>query len=461
MPIKKFVRAHTTAQVAGQAKRNVQIALPQVDLQRIAQLMFSLMMRNVTTDGFLFADPNNPGTYSLPGCVIAAPSFPANTPGVDQDYVYNWVRDAALTAMEMTVANIPAGPSGGVQQLIEYVTFAQTCQTNAQPSLGHACYTINGYSRPWTEQNDGPALQTLAMLQMYDQLDAPTQAIAKAVMTTNINYLLSVYQGVLVYQDVTTNLWEEHQGYSFFARSAQLLCLQAIKTNTIGLGVPQGTDAAITWLQAALQQHWNGSYYVSILNPQPAGYDPNIDIVCACIYGAVPVTDTKLLATAAQLRSQWADDGQHPQYPINVADKARGIGPLLGRYPGDTYDGDSADHIDGDHPWALSTCNFAQLYYKLSNAITKTDTVPYDNLSAPFFSQIGVTQATPVADVVTALQNAGDAMLDAVIFHSDHLELSEQFDGDTGYEKSVKNLTWSYGAFLSAVREKTGQPVRG
>jgi glucoamylase len=52
-------------------------------------------------------------------------------------------------------------------------------------------------------------------------------------------------------------------------------------------------------------------------------------------------------------------------------------------------------------------------------------------------------------------------MLSAVISHSDHLELSEQFDGDTGYEKSVKNLTWNYAAFLSAVREKTGQSVQG
>ena len=44
-------------------------------------------------------------------------------------------------------------------------------------------------------------------------------------------------------------------------------------------------------------------------------------------------------------------------------------------------------------------------------------------------------------------------MLAAVLYHSDHLELSEQFDRDSGYEKSVRNLTWSYAAFLSAVRK--------
>lgn len=49
---------------------------------------------------------------------------------------------------------------------------------------------------------------------------------------------------------------------------------------------------------------------------------------------------------------------------------------------------------------------------------------------------------------------AGDQMLQAVIFHSDNLELSEQFDATTGYEKSVSNLSWSYASFLSAVRAR-------
>ena len=61
----------------------------------------------------------------------------------------------------------------------------------------------------------------------------------------------------------------------------------------------------------------------------------------AAIYGAVPVTDTKLLATAALLRSQWADPTSSYFYPINGADQQRGIGPMLGRYPGDVYDGDT------------------------------------------------------------------------------------------------------------------------
>jgi glucoamylase len=452
---KQSCRAKVSIQSAVQAKIRPSIAFQQVDLQTIAQHMYSLMLRNIASDGFIFTDPCNSQSFSSPGCVLAAPSFPANTPGVDQDYVFNWVRDAAITAMEISAANLPARPGGAVQPLIDYVLFAQTCQNNAQPTMGHACFTIGGQPRPWTEQNDGPALQTVAILQAYSQLDAPTQAIAKTVIVNNVNYLLGVYQ------NPTTNLWEEHSGLTFFAQSAQLRCFQAIQANAIGIAVPPATAAAIAWLQTALASHWNGSIYVSLLPPPTPGYDPNIDIVSASLYGAVPCTDTKLLATAARLRSQWADNNSQFQYPINAADQALGIGPLLGRYPGDTYDGDMADNVVGRHPWALCTCNLAELYYNLANAIAQSNGVPLDPLSTPFFSQIGVDGNTTPAAAVAALQSAGDAMLRAVIYHSDNLELSEQFDGISGFEKSVKNLTWSYAAFLSAVRAKTGQSVKG
>jgi glucoamylase len=45
-------------------------------------------------------------------------------------------------------------------------------------------------------------------------------------------------------------------------------------------------------------------------------------------------------------------------------------------------------------------------------------------------------------------------MLQAVIFHGGSLEFSEQFDATTGYAKSVSNLPWSYGSFLSVVRAR-------
>ena len=422
----------------------VQTSISQSNLIAIAPYMFWMMMRNVASDGFVFEDPVNAGVLSQPGCVLASPSWENSVTHVSQDYVYNWTRDAAIVAIELAAGPLPTG-----QPLIDYVQFAQICQ-NSGGDFDRGAFLINGTPRSWTDQTDGPALQTLAILALFAQLDAPTQTVANAVIAANLNFLENAYQGQ------TYNLWEEEYGASFFARSVQLACFQAITANTLAIPAPGWLATAVPWLQNALESHWNGQYYQSLL-PVPtdyrAPYDPNIDIIMAAIYGAVAVTDTKLLATAALLRSQWADPASQYFYPINEADQKRGIGPLLGRYPGDVYDGDTDAQV-GDHPWAVSTANFAELYYRLAKQITTVAAVPLDNLSASFFSQVGVDASTTPAAAAAALQSAGDQLLQAVVFHSDHLELSEQFDATSGYQKSVSNLSWSYASFLSAVRAK-------
>jgi len=422
----------------------VKPAVTQTDPAALAPYMFWLLFRNLGSDGLVFEDPVNTGVISRPGCVLAAPAWENSVTHVTQDYVYNWTRDAAIVAIELA-----AGPLPTTQPLVDYVQFAQVCQASGG-DFDRGSFLINGTPRSWTNQSDGPALQTLAILQFYGQLDAPTQATANAVVAANLNFLQNAYQGE------TYNLWEEEYGASFFARSVQLRCFLAVTANTAGIPVPGWLSTAIPWLESALAGHWNGQCYQSVL-PVPsdyrAPYDPNIDIVMAAIYGAVAVTDTKLLATAALLRSQWADPASSYFYPINGADQGRGIGPMFGRYPGDVYDGDT-DALVGDHPWPVSTANFAELYYRLAQQITTSGTVPLDDLSAGFFSQLGIDASATPAAAAAALETAADQMLQAIIFHSDHFELSEQFDATSGYEKSVANLSWSYAAFLSAVRAK-------
>jgi glucoamylase len=417
------------------------------DLAAVARYMFWLMFRNVASDGLVFNDPVNTGVISRAGCVLASPSWENTATRVTQDYVYHWTRDAAIVAIELA-----GGPLNGNQPLIDYVTFSKACQdaATAISHFGRASFLINGAPRDWTDQTDGPALQTIALLQMYPRLDSATRATAAQVIINNLGFLQGAYQGS------TVNLWEEEYGQSFFARSVQLKCFTQVAANTIGIPVPNWLPTAIAWLDAALERHWNGSVYESML-PVPADfrapYDPNVDIVQAAIYGAIPVTDDRLLATAARLRAQWADPASRYFYPINGADAARGIGPLLGRYPGDVYDG-GTDALAGDHPWALTTANFAELYYRLASSISLSRTVPATALAAPFLAQAGISSVTTPANAAAALRAAADAMLQAIVFHSDHLELSEQFDATTGYEKSVSNLSWSYAAFLSAIRAR-------
>ena len=211
--------------------RTVQPAVGQSDLAVIAQHMFALMLRNVASDGYAFADPTDPSQFSRPGCIIASPSYHGSFPTVDQNYVFNWTRDAAITAIELAAADVPTS-----QPLIDYVSFAQTCQ-NSGPPIGYASYTIEGRHRDgWSEQSDGPALQTLAILQMYAELDSAAQAVARQVIATDIGYLLSVYQ------QPTVNLWEERSGFSLFARAVQLRCFSELANNTLEIPVPAGVD---------------------------------------------------------------------------------------------------------------------------------------------------------------------------------------------------------------------------
>ncbi|HEY0238978.1 MAG TPA: glycoside hydrolase family 15 protein, partial [Friedmanniella sp.] len=358
----------------------VDLVYDSVDLAQVAQHMYALMLRNVSSDGFRFADSTHT-RVSEPGCVIAAPSFPAEAPGTSQDYVFHWVRDAAITATELLLAVSPDAdePTGALD---DYVRFSDLCQRNAEPTKGHACFTVDGRSRPWSEQNDGPALQTSVVLAAYAQLTPEVQAVARDLVARNLDFLLRVYPGP------TTNLWEEHEGYSFFARSVQLRCFREVAANTVGLPVPAGVPAAVAWLETALEAHWNGTLYATMIggaapgDPHeptvPEGYDPNIDVVQAAVYGAVGVTDTKVLATADQLLAHWSDPSSPDVYPVNLADAARGRGPLLGRYPGDQYDGGS-DSL-GNHPWALCTANVAELCFRLATEIQTSGAVPLDDL---------------------------------------------------------------------------------
>ena len=411
-------------------------------------VMFNLMLRNVATDGYVFADPWAP-RFSQPGCIIASPSYDKNTPNIDQDYIYHWTRDAAMTAYEMANAPLPFNDPAFIQQYLDnYVTFSKICQDNTSVPLDHACFNINGTPRDWGNQSDGPASQTLAILAAYSQLSAGIQPVAVAVISANLAFLLNNK-----YQLPTVNLWEETSGLSFYARATQLRCFNAV-SNALVAGTPPSIlppgktagdiDAAKNWLTSALRSHWvasgNGSFYQSIMQASGRGAGLNADVVMAAVYGDVPdgISDNKLLATAAQVRNCWKDA------PINKDDAH---GPMIGRYPNDSY--------VGGNSWLLCTANFAEFYYRLANAISTNNALfQVDPYNRPFYAQVGVGESTSVADAISALRNVGDRMLKGVLYHSDHLELSEQIRWDNGYEVSVRDLTWSYAAFLSAVRAR-------
>jgi glucoamylase len=121
----------------------------------------------------------------------------------------------------------------------------------------------------------------------------------------------------------------------------------------------------------------------------------------------------------------------------------------------DNYDGNVGDgETPGGHPWVPCTCNFAEYYYKLALKLKNGEPLVFSDLTRDFYAQVGITQGASVTQAVTLLTEAGDRMLRAIVYHSDRLELSEQFNGTSGFECSVRNLTWSYASYISAVRAR-------
>src|SRR5881628_3346360 len=134
------------------------------DPTAVTRFFLPLMLRNMSSAGFAFTDPADPNSFSAPGCIIASPSFERSLSAVRQNYVFNWTRDAAVTAIELAAAQLPERDGSGSGPLDDYVSFAALCLRDPL-APARASYTIEGRGRfDWTDQNDGPALQILAVL---------------------------------------------------------------------------------------------------------------------------------------------------------------------------------------------------------------------------------------------------------------------------------------------------------
>ena len=426
----------------------------------ISKYMFWLMLRNFATRQWVFSKPgHDEGSriFTLPGCIIASPSRPHDNE-TTEDYVHFWVRDGALTVNECIYHVLPIK-----EMLDDYVSFSYTVQETAiragRPA--HACFNIDGTERSWGEQGDGPGLRILSILEIWDHLGDEAKSTARKILVRDRQYIIDHYDSD------TDNAWEEITGKCFFSRTAQRHAIDKLEKSSLKTGIDpeQKIPEIIEALTTLLEEHWASDlgHYRSILNGKAKngmlrGHDLNIDIVFACTYNGLTCFNERMIATVAKLR-----DVFEKLYPINEQDRALDIGPLMGRYPGDKYDGTVNQGEDMGHPWPLCTANLARYYYQCIIEIANVPCVTITELMEPFFKQIGFEQSGQIEksspgynDLQSALLNAGDKLMRAIVYHSDHLELSEQLDRTHGTCMSVRSLTWSYSSFIasSRIREK-------
>lgn len=434
----------------------------------ISRYMFMLMTRNFATSQWIFSkDDNGVRLRSMPGCVIASPSIPADRE-TDQDYVYFWVRDGALTVNECVYQDLPSN-----EMLNDYVHFSKLVQQNAAKAgkRAHACFKIDGTLRDWGEQGDGPALRILSILEIWDQLSNDVKLVAQSVLSEDQRYIIECHK------HKTDNAWEEIYGYCFFASAAQRFALEQLNDLATKVGIPRNENvmAICDHLSERLDDYWDEElgHYRSILDGEPIedgaplrGHMLNCDLIFACTYAGMPCFDERMLRTIAKLREVFENI-----YPINEIDAKSDMGPSIGRYPGDCYDGIMDDDKNGvthddnniGHPWPLCTASLARFYYQ---CMLELDARPSPSIvitegMLPFFNQIGFTHTGEISKssprykaVLGTLLTAGDKLMRAIVHHSDFLELSEQNSRYTGMCSSVRSLTWSYSSFMAASRTR-------
>lgn len=116
--------------------------------------------------------------------------------------------------------------------------------------------------------------------------------------------------------------------------------------------------------------------------------------------------------------------------PYKINDSLpRGIN-LIGRYPGDLYNGITwNDPLNKGNPWFITSIALAQYYYTLAYELKKPD-----------YIEMGDKQMELVFKFMNGKENQSGKSF----------TMSEQIDRNTGEQTSANNYTWSYAQYLLA-----------
>jgi glucoamylase len=425
------------------------------------------------------------------GSVLAARQVAFYDP--DPDYFFHWLRDSALIVD--AVRNLLSDSrrsaeaaqkfrhflqfslrlrelsGGGLLRgndfrrhvdpaLLKYVrTDTELQQVEGERTLGEARYNPDGtldiiqWPRP---QNDGPALRALTVLR-YRRTelarDIDVSALMQALVSGDLAYTVR-HRATPCF-----DTWEEELGHPYYTRLVQRAALLEGAAWARELGHDEDAtryDEAARELATVLDGYWSADrgHYVS--RAGIAGGDPNKALdsatMLAVLHAGLPsgphsILDPRVQATWRQLERLFASG-----YPIN-RNLQRGLGPAFGRYKGDVYYHGGA--------WYVATLAFAELNFRLAEAIGRGATILATPDNAAFLTAIGNEQplspgqlrldAAQRHRLFLGLLEQGDAIMATVQRYTPATgELSEQFDQETGEQRSAKNLSWSYAAFVTA-----------
>jgi glucoamylase len=421
------------------------------------------------------------------GSVLASPVPAAYDP--DPDYFFHWFRDSAIIIDALRVAEVERlETQDAVERLREFVEFdlavrkldgrefvrRELFREKIQPSflqyvrpndeiaavfgeavLAEARVNPDGtldFTRWARPQNDGPALQVLALMRWHNaqpDLDDALRAGMLDLLTGDLNFIGTHAA------ERSFDIWEEESGYHYYT---QLVQAEALVQGSEWLEERGDAKRARDFrsigdaLALNLDAHWSAAdcYYRS--RTDVAGGLPEKTLDIAVILGVLhagrakgahSVLDPKSQATLAAL-----EDLFNAEYPVNQ-ERPADQGPAIGRYAKDTY--------YGGNPWYLATLAAAEFYFKLAIALRSGAEMPATSDNARFRERLdGKSPARGAFE-------RGDTFMRTVQAYTPPSgDLSEQFDRVTGAQTSAKHLAWSYAAFITAAasRRRAAQAIR-
>lgn len=150
-------------------------------------------------------------------------------------------------------------------------------------------------------------------------------------------------------------------------------------------------------------------------------------------------------------------DSFRAEYPVN-----KGIEPgkavSIGRYPEDVY--------YGGNPWYLATLAAAEQLYDALYVWERDGHIDITDVDLAFFRDFTpglspgkyLNDSTEFSDLVHSIATYADGFIEIVArYIHPNGSIAEQFGRDDGTPVSARDLTWSYGAFLSAVARRDGR----
>lgn len=396
------------------------LLLPQLALAALPSKQFQFEASKKT----LINNATMPDVY--PGMVVASPSRE------NPNYYFDWVRDTSLV-MRTLIDYWEITKEPAIKKMLKVWVDSETHRQNrpALSGLGEPKYNIDGtgYQGPWGRpQNDGPALRALAMIKFARLLidegeqDYVLRKLYYGIIPANSPIKKDLEYTAHHWREPNFDPWEEEMGMHFYNLLAQHTALQEGAKIAFELGDAQAShfyhEQSIhigNYIKANFLDDRIGivvSRHVSrALGYKNSGIDvaPLLALNHTWPYQKlIAFNDIHVKKYVHTLKNTFMDI-----YKVNTIFSDLGV--AIGRYPEDKYDG---YHTGGaGNPWFLATLALGE-YYCLANRS----------------------------------QELAEKQIQRAIFHSDRKgRMDEQINMDSGHMQGARELTWSHGAFMTAM----------